>query len=68
MPIITHMSKQTYIVLPHPDGYVVTERNAAVGISTHTNILDALAECRYANREVRHAEQAQYDATLAISN
>jgi hypothetical protein len=42
-----------YTIKQHPDGYVVTRHGAGRGISTHANILDALAACRAANRYVR---------------
>lgn len=42
-----------YEIKPHKDGYVVIERSAAVGISTHADLLDAIETCRAANRFVR---------------
>lgn len=50
------MNKQIYIVLPHTDGYQVIEAQATRGISTHANLLDALAACRAANRFVRELQ------------
>jgi hypothetical protein len=42
-----------YTIKQHPDGYQVIATGATVGISTHANILDAIAACRAANRYVR---------------
>lgn len=56
MAIILAMNKQIYIVLPHTDGYQVIEARATRGISTHANLLDALAACRAANRFVRELQ------------
>jgi len=42
-----------YEVRIHPDGYVVAAIGDVRGISTHPNLLDALAVCRVANRYAR---------------
>jgi hypothetical protein len=42
-----------YEIRTHVDGYTVALRGAKVGISTHADILDALASCRVANRFIR---------------
>jgi hypothetical protein len=42
-----------YEIRIHADGYVVAAINTPVGISTHKDILDALAVCRVANRFAR---------------
>jgi hypothetical protein len=43
----------TYSVKQHPAGYEVIARGADRGISTHANILDAIAAARVANRYLR---------------
>jgi hypothetical protein len=42
-----------YEIRIHADWYVVAAINSPVGISTHADILDALAVCRVANRFAR---------------
>jgi hypothetical protein len=42
-----------YEIRIHADGYVVAAKGSPVGISTHADILDALAACRVANRFAR---------------
>lgn len=42
-----------YEIRIHADGYAVAAIGNPVGISTHKNILDALAVCRVANRFAR---------------
>jgi hypothetical protein len=43
-----------YEIRMHADGYEVAPIGAAHGISTHTDILDALHMCRVANRFARY--------------
>lgn len=47
------MKHQKFEIRMHADGYCVAAQGAAVGISTHSDILDALAVCRVANRFAR---------------
>lgn len=47
------MNTNTYQIKQHANGYQVIARGSVVGISTHADILDALAACRAANRYVR---------------
>jgi hypothetical protein len=51
VPGDTHAMK--YTIAQHKDGYQVIAHGADRGISTHTDILAALAACRAANRYVR---------------
>jgi hypothetical protein len=53
------VNKPIYEVKQHADGYVVIERGSDRGISTHSNILDAIAAVRVANRFVRDGKSVQ---------
>lgn len=53
-----------YIVSIHADGYQVIKQGASRGISTHADILNAIEECRVANRFVR----SMFDTTITEEN